>query len=405
MPIIVKCSCGQEVNAPDQYAGKRVRCPACKDVLTVPDPGAAAEVVVEDEAATYQINPEDAALPGHGIGLNEGVKRGRLANVVGFGMDGFPVNAVALSPEGGYALAGIGRMVFKLDLQTAEYCPLEAHEDTVTAVAASPDGRHAASANRVGNIMVWDVAARRGLRWLAGHSERVNGLAFAPSAAFLASVGEDATARLWEVNNGAELVRWRDDQALSSIAYSADGGYLLTGNRVGTVSLWDVQRAKMCQELESPLRGRVFAVAFSRQADWVMAAARSALGATGGAPGVALCRWKRADRPDKVRFRRPTLQDGYRHINAVAFYPNGTHCLVVGQPHEEYDIHERANHWTVPAFEIELSRGDVGLGASFFSQFARRNAPPPVPAAECLAVSADGDHYMIGFSDGSVGVR
>jgi len=42
MPIRVSCGCGREVNAPDNLAGKRVKCLQCKGPLPIPDPNAGA---------------------------------------------------------------------------------------------------------------------------------------------------------------------------------------------------------------------------------------------------------------------------------------------------------------------------------------------------------------------------
>jgi hypothetical protein len=399
MSIFVKCQCGHEFQAADQYAGKRVRCPTCKEPLSVPDPNAATEIVLEEDAPTYAVRLEDAALPAQRVGLNDGVKRGRLCNVMGFGLVRGAVRRAALAQDCSYALAVIGRIVFKLDLNgQGEFCQLAAHEDDITAVAASPDGRHAASGDRAGNIMLWDAVERRGLRWLAGHNGRVNALAFAPSAAFLASVGDDATVRFWEVPGGKELVRCRDEKAVTSAVYSRDGALLLTGGCRGAMTLWDVRRARMIQDMESQFRGEVFTVAFSGDGERVMAAARNG-------PEVDLCYWKRSDNIDKVRYRRPVLVEKFRHINAVAFLPEGTHCLATGDPHEEYDPHERADHWTVPTMEIELSRGAFGMSSSFHSLLRFRDEPIPVPTAECIVLSADGEHHLVGFSDATVGFQ
>lgn len=38
MPIVVTCSCGKPIKAPDAAAGKKVRCPHCQRVLSVPAP-------------------------------------------------------------------------------------------------------------------------------------------------------------------------------------------------------------------------------------------------------------------------------------------------------------------------------------------------------------------------------
>ena len=38
MPITVSCPCGKKLRVADEHAGKRVKCPACQAVSTVPAP-------------------------------------------------------------------------------------------------------------------------------------------------------------------------------------------------------------------------------------------------------------------------------------------------------------------------------------------------------------------------------
>jgi hypothetical protein len=38
MPIPLKCDCGRSLRVKDDLAGRKVRCPVCKSVLTVPEP-------------------------------------------------------------------------------------------------------------------------------------------------------------------------------------------------------------------------------------------------------------------------------------------------------------------------------------------------------------------------------
>jgi uncharacterized protein (TIGR00266 family) len=45
----VFCACGKELNVPDQYAGKKVRCPSCQQVVQVPE-------AVIDASAVYTPN-------------------------------------------------------------------------------------------------------------------------------------------------------------------------------------------------------------------------------------------------------------------------------------------------------------------------------------------------------------
>ena len=36
-PMHLSCACGSELNVPEHYAGKKVRCPACEQVVDVPE--------------------------------------------------------------------------------------------------------------------------------------------------------------------------------------------------------------------------------------------------------------------------------------------------------------------------------------------------------------------------------
>lgn len=46
MAIVVQCTCGKRLSAKEELRGKRVKCPACQQLLTVP--------AANDAAATWQ---------------------------------------------------------------------------------------------------------------------------------------------------------------------------------------------------------------------------------------------------------------------------------------------------------------------------------------------------------------
>jgi WD40 repeat protein len=52
----------------------------------------------------------------------------------------------------------------------------------------------------------------------------------------LTSSGRDETARLWDVMTGKEVRRFTGP--ITSVAFSADGKYILTGSEDGTARLW-----------------------------------------------------------------------------------------------------------------------------------------------------------------------
>lgn len=70
----------------------------------------------------------------------------------------------------------------------------------------SPDGSLLASGSCDRTVRLWDVAAGRCLRVLAGHADWVRTVAFSPDGRWLASGSHDETIRIWEVQTG-KLVR------------------------------------------------------------------------------------------------------------------------------------------------------------------------------------------------------
>jgi hypothetical protein len=73
MPIPLTCPCGRALRIKDELAGRKVRCPACKDVLSVPEPGEdedeeipevlPAETEEDDEAPPARPTRRDAVRP------------------------------------------------------------------------------------------------------------------------------------------------------------------------------------------------------------------------------------------------------------------------------------------------------------------------------------------------------
>ena len=76
MPIIVVCACKKRLRAPDDFAGRRVKCPSCGAPLDIPrpepepEPEQAPEPEVDEAAA--EIEPTKRAAPPDGLTVREG---------------------------------------------------------------------------------------------------------------------------------------------------------------------------------------------------------------------------------------------------------------------------------------------------------------------------------------------
>src|SRR5581483_4192316 len=122
---------------------------------------------------------------------------------------------------------------------------LRAAEGSVQAVAVSPDGRRAATAETDGMVRLWDWAASAEVASVKGHSAPAWAVAFSPDGRTLASCGRDRTVRLWDAETlGPKACFAEHGGGLLALAFSPDGASLAVGSADGTVTLWDVTRGR-----------------------------------------------------------------------------------------------------------------------------------------------------------------
>ena len=158
---------------------------------------------------------------------------------------GFLVSSVAYSPDGTRLAtanndeariwdAATGRLLFTLH-QTSY----------VDRVIFSPDGTRLVSTSNDATAKVWDVFTGKELLTLTGHTRRVGSAAYSPDGTLIATASDDGTVKVWDALTGKELLTLTEFQVpthrsgINTIAFSPSGKYIATAGVPDRIIIWD----------------------------------------------------------------------------------------------------------------------------------------------------------------------
>jgi len=177
---------------------------------------------------------------------------------------------VTFSPDGVWmALAGYNAPIELWDVETWQVVQtLAGHTDRVFGIAFSPDSSLLASGSGMGpsdvsdfTVRLWDVEGGRELHVLQGHRGDVHAVAFSPDGTLLASASTDYTVRVWDVQSGEVVHTLNHRDGLWDVAFSPDGKLLASAGVEHQVRLWDVASGRSLRSLRHD--DELTAVAFS----------------------------------------------------------------------------------------------------------------------------------------------
>lgn len=356
---------------------------------------------------------------------------------------GHAIRALAVSPDGERLAVTAGDNVEILDIETGQrVLTLAGHRGAVSSIAFSSNGARLVTGAADHFAVVWDSATGSPIQVLEGHEDEVMAVAISPDGGLVATGSKDEQARLWDIVSGRTIATLRggaqtgrafmDGQGwVSSLAFSSDGDFVLTGSYDRVARLWRIEEGvfsptpapigalvphSATEVLIGLQDGRVgrfdldraiftpLSSALGAPARSIAVAGRSEFVASGNADGV-IRGWD-ADGSDRFTLREDGLSEsvdqiaispdgrllvaGYRDgttliwdlrqsrvvrrlgaadtgIRTVVFSPDGERVLVG-------ELSGHATLWDVaagtPVFELDVT-GDEGLVSGAFSHDGR----------------------------------
>jgi len=202
---------------------------------------------------TLQVSPYgDVILSGSQGGeiILWNLKTGKRLNCLSLDQS---VYAIAISPNGEqFAVGSVDSTIQIWDLYRFKpLFSLKGHIDSIYALDFSPEGHYLASGSGDWDctVKVWELASKTAIQTLRGHQWSVCGVHFSPDGGYVASVSTDRSVQMVGVFQEKPIPQcWNHHTgAIHDLAFSPDGCYLASGSEDETVRIWTLEKASVSE--------------------------------------------------------------------------------------------------------------------------------------------------------------
>jgi WD40 repeat protein len=167
------------------------------------------------------------------------------------------------------------KMNFKKTSAVTPRRTMRGHTSYIFGVAHLPGGQRIITCSDDGSLRLWDLenGTQIGGEWRDEvdededyNEEGLWTMALSPDGKTLASGSQNGIVRLWDVETGKVVARWKEHtKAVTSVCWSPNGERVVSGSYDRTARVWDVKSGEPAQGLNPIKTGHeyVYAVSYS----------------------------------------------------------------------------------------------------------------------------------------------
>lgn len=224
------------------------------------------------------------------------------------------LSTAAFSADDALALTAADDRTTKLwDVRTGELlASFEGHRGDIRSASFSPDGTQVLTASNDGTAKLWRVTSRNVRIPLHGAPEKLAHGALSPDGATLVTAAEGSSeATLWEARTGARLRSLQGHRGdLTAVAFNPAGTRVATASADHSAKIWDVRTGALLVSLDHPVK--VMTIAFSSDGGRVVTSGLNEVRVWNATSGALITKLERRLTENPVRLSK----DGARILTS-----------------------------------------------------------------------------------------
>ena len=119
---------------------------------------------------------------------------------------------------------------------------ISGHEEIISQIKYSPDGKLLVSASWDKTIKLWNADNGELVDTLKGHRDGINSIVFTPDSKILISGSEDKTIKLWSLEDNPKLIKTLKghQDSIKTVTVSPDGNLIASAGYDNMIKLWTI---------------------------------------------------------------------------------------------------------------------------------------------------------------------